>query len=180
MSDQHVVPNGEHEHQVTFHEDVFIPDHTPRKETSTFVKAKKELKASGEYRCAICGDDATIEAHHFFIEKAFELSVQWQQLKDFMTGKTTDFYSHKLNKFVPIPKMHPWHLLKYASQGFDWENFDITKPETFVDSKYNMLPLCSHHHRGSDHSIHELTFPSFIIQSMLKEGFIFSPDEIKV
>lgn len=178
MSDvEKTVPEKEHEHVVTLHEDIFIPDHVKRVQTPIFEHTKKEMNASGLNVCAICGDTAKDEKHHFFCESAFANAYDWEMVKEFMLDRTTQFYSHKLQKVIDIPVMHPVRLMKLMTVGFDWENFDTTNSVTFVDSKYNMIPLCEWHHRGSNHGIHAMTFPSFIAQAFLKPGFIFSKDE---
>ncbi|WP_296661916.1 hypothetical protein [Paraburkholderia sp.] len=57
-------------------------------------------------------------------------------------------WSHKLQRVVPIPKKHPIRDLIRLPQGFDRDAFDPARPETFVDSVYNQLPLCELDHRG--------------------------------
>jgi hypothetical protein len=65
------------------------------------------------------------------------------------------------------------------ARGFDWRAFDPAKPETFVDSPQNMLPLHMKFHRSTTHGIHHRSFPTFVFQGYpRKAGFIFSPDEI--
>jgi len=71
-----------------------------------------------------------------------------------------------------------WDLIR-LTQGFDWEAFDTTKPEIFVDSVYNQLPLCELHHRGKGHGRHEESDPVWNVQAFLIPGFVYSPDELK-
>lgn len=86
-------------------------------------------------------------------------------------------------------EVHHFHCEWSMSDSQDWEvkmrrnhpNFDwstFTKPEDFVDSEYNMMILCAKHHRGKDHGIHAMTYPAWVAQRGVKDGFILTPDEL--
>jgi hypothetical protein len=54
-----------------------------------------------------------------------------------------------------------WIICKITeARGFDWQAFDPVKPETFVDSPQNMLPLHMKFHRSPTHGIHHRSFPT--------------------
>jgi hypothetical protein len=64
-------------------------------------------------------------------------------------------------------------------QGFDWQAFDPSKPETFIDSPQNMLPVVEKFHRSSTHGIHHRSMPTYMVQAWPRvKNFIFTPDEI--
>lgn len=168
-----------HEHHDTLTEDVFYPGHEPRTESALFRHTKAHMKAEGIYQCAVCGDTEKIESHHVLIEWAFSDAVDWQWIKDVALNKRDTMFSHKLQREVPIPRRHLVWVLIALAQGFDWEGFDVTKPETFVDSEHNQLPLCDLHHRGKFHGVHAESLPLFAVQAFLKPGYVYSPDELK-
>lgn len=63
-------------------------------------------------------------------------------------------------------------------RGFDWEAFDPSKPEMFVDSMANMLVLHAKFHRHKNHGIHARTFPEWLFQAFPRRaGFVFTSDE---
>ncbi|MFM0503987.1 hypothetical protein [Paraburkholderia caffeinilytica] len=168
-----------HETHRTLAEDVFYPDHEPRTESALFRASKHEMKQEGGYVCAVCGDDQTVESHHRFFEWAYSHAIDFAWIKSVALNQVDTLWSHKLQRAVPIPKKHPvWDLIR-LTQGFDWDAFDASQPETFVDSVYNQLPLCELHHRGKDHGRHEETDPVWNVQAFLIKGFVYSPDELK-
>lgn len=170
---------NEHEKRSTLIEDTFYPDHEPRTESALFRATKKNMKAEGIYQCAVCGDTENIESHHRFFEWAYQSAIDFAWIKAVALNQTDVMWSHKLQCIVPIPKKHPvWDLIKLA-QGFDWDAFDPTTPESFVDSEFNQWPLCELHHRGHGHGRHEESDPIWNVQAYLVKGFIYSPDELR-
>lgn len=172
-------PANEHELKATLSEDVFYPNHPPRKESPTFRKTKRTMKADGSYTCAVCGATEQIEDHHRFFEWAYSDAIDWDWIKGVATNQIDTMWSHTLQRIVPIPKCHlVWDLIR-LTQDFDWSNFDTSKPELFVDSPHNMWPLCELHHRAAIHGVHAESYPIWNVQAFLKKGFIYSPDELK-
>lgn len=68
-----------------------------------------------------------------------------------------------------------WVKMRSLHPDFSWSTF--TKPEHFVDSEYNMMVLCKHHHTGKDHGIHMLPYPVWIMQRHALQSFEFAPDD---
>lgn len=179
-------PENEHEVKETFVESEFYPDHAaPRTGSPTFEATKKHGHEAGA-RCAVSLTQERIEYHHIFVEWAYADAVDWQVMKDLGTGKRTTLPVLDVQTMQPTGEeadarwSFAWFVVWFAKwRGFDWEAFDPTKPETFVDSPYNMLPLAERFHRAVNHGIHARTFPTWTAQALpMKAGFIFSEDNL--
>lgn len=183
MSTEH-----EHEEHRSLTEDIFYPDHSPRKESHTFVQTKHKGHSDG-LRCAISGRKDKVEYHHVFIEWAFSDAVDWVMVKDIALGKVKELPVLDLDtdqpdstgETYPVEQSLIYSITKItAARGFDWESFDPERPETFVDSIQNMLVLHEKFHRARYHGIHEETYPVWGFQAFpRKAGFVYSPDELK-
>lgn len=138
-----------HIEQKTIHSCAVDPDHANRTESETFRKAKERLREDGHYKCYICGTDDNIQIHHRAGEYMFENIVDYDLLKEFC--EEWDIYGYgRLLKNIPI---------------------------TTVDDIRNAMPLCMEHHIGVDHEnnntgtgIHDLDFPTWIIQKLAIKG----------
>lgn len=178
-------PKNEHEVTETFVETEFYEDHGgPRKSTPTFEHTKHEGKKAG-MRCAVTLSLDKLEYHHVFVEWAASDSVDWGIMKGLGTGTITELPVLDPYTFQPTGEMAParyslaYFIAKFTEHlGFDWQAFDPAKPETFVDSIYNMLVLHERFHRAKNHGIHCRTFPTWLIQCLPKKpGFVFAPDD---
>lgn len=133
----------------TIHDVAIDPDHANRTESETFRKAKERLKQDGHYKCWICGTDKDIQIHHFVAEYMFENIADLDKAKE--VAETFDIYGYgKLLKNQPLESIEDVRCL---------------------------MALCQTHHTGVDHQdgnsgtgIHSLTFPSWIIQRVAKDG----------
>lgn len=184
-------PNSEHEFKETSTADVFYPDHAPRTESATFRDTKIVGRTAGDV-CAISGTPDNLEYHHVFCEAAFTNAVDWSVVKGVALGTVSALPMLDAETGEPVldenglPKLWPaagsiLHLVVMlaAARGFDWASFDPTQPETFVDSRANMLPLHSRYHRSAAAGVHHLPFPLWIFQAFPRvPGFIFSPAEL--
>lgn len=184
-------PNSEHEFTETDTSDVFYPAHAPRTESATFCKTKHEGKAAGDV-CAISGQSESLEYHHVFCEAAFTNAVDWPTVKGVALGTITSLplidpdTGEALLDENGRPKLWPaqgslLHLVVMlaAARGFDWHAFDPARPETFVDSRANMLPLHERYHRSAAAGMHHLPLPLWIFQAFPRvPGFVFSPAEL--
>jgi len=178
--------NIPHEHLVkeTIVEVEYFPDHPPRVETSTFRATKRKGKAL-DLRCAVSGQPGP-EYHHVFCEEADLMGVDWHVVKGVALGDIKELpvldpvTDQPTDEKFPAEQSLVWAICKIAElRGFDWSAFSPDKPETFVDSLQNMLPLSEKFHRSSTHGIHHRTFPTFVFQGLPRvDGFIFSPDEV--
>jgi hypothetical protein len=179
-----VIVKGEHEFKETLVDDAFYPDHT-RTTTPTFAKTKRDGKKRKD-RCAISGQLTGIEYHHLICEDAFTNGVDWIKTKAIALGEITEIPVLDLGTDLPTNEMWNvkqsllWLLLQITfMRGFDWKNFDPSKPETFVDSFANMLVIHEKFHRSTGYGIHHHTFPIFVFQAFpRKEGFVYTPDEL--
>lgn len=177
-------PANEHEFKETLTDDVFYPDHT-RVDTPTFTHTKRQGKKNGDV-CAISGQSEGVEYHHVFCEDAFTDGVNWQTVKDCATGKIKEL--PVLDPTTNLPTGETFHVAKSllgmilaitTARGFDWEAFDPTKPETFVDSAANMLVLHERYHRAKDVGIHHHTLPIWGFLAFPRaDGFVYSPAEL--
>jgi hypothetical protein len=145
---------GTHEQKTTIVIDVNLPDHEERTTTSKFLHTKKELLVKVGSKCWICGKTEEesgypLEAHHWVIEWAFANAVDWNIVK-------ADF-----------PDFPDWDEL------FSTQNYSL-----FVDNMlWNGKILCKQHHVGLNAGIHYTTYPNWVIQRYLKEGYQYSTTE---
>jgi len=130
------------------HDDVIDPAHADREETPTFRAAKERIKEDGHWKCWVCGTTENVELHHFLAEYMFKDIVDFDVMKE--VAEELDVLGYG-------------KLLK---------NKPITDPE---DIRCYM-PLCTTHHRGVNHAdggsgtgIHELTFPTWLMQKLAKK-----------
>lgn len=184
-------PANEHEFKSSLAEDVFYPAHAPRVESPTFRATKEAGKKAGDV-CSITGATDGTEYHHIFCEEALTNAVDWATVKGIGTGSIRVLPERDPHTGEPrfnddgSPRTYPvnqsliWIVTTLAKlRGFDWDAFDPGKPETFVDSKENMLVLHEVFHRSPGRGIHHSTFPIFIFQCFPRvPGFVYMPDEL--
>jgi len=116
-------------------------------ESSTFRAAKRRLKQDGHYRCYICGTTQNLQVHHYGAEWMFASVIDFEKLKGFLLEWDVYGYSR---------------LLQH-------------QPLTSVDDIRNLLVLCAEHHvsgpqDGAANGIHDITFPAWISQKLVKGG----------
>lgn len=177
---------GEHVDSRTLKEISFYRNHkNPRITTNIFTHTKKEGKAQ-HLPCMISGVQTELEYHHFFCEYSYADAVDWVLVKRVAIGEVTELPVLDLETDQPtgatFDARHSllWLVCKLiALRGFDWHAFDPAKPETLIDSIYNMLVLNKKFHRGPYHGIHMMTFPVWVFQAFPRvPGFVFTPDEM--
>jgi hypothetical protein len=175
---------GEHLVTETIVETEYYPDHAPRTESATFRHTKSAGHKAG-LRCAISGQPNP-EYHHVFCEWADADAVDWVVVKAIATGEITEvpvldlITDQPTGETFPVEQSAIWMICQITTaRGFDWHAFEPTKPETFIDSPQNMLPLAEKFHRSSTRGIHHRSMPTFVFQGYPRAAnFIFSPDEI--
>lgn len=175
-----------HEHlvKVTDIELEYYPDHAARAASSTFRHTEAAGKKAG-LRCAVSGQPSP-EYHHLWVEWADADAIDWSTVKAIALGQITEvpvldlLTDQPTGETFPVEQSAIWKVCKLtAALGFDWASFDPTKPETFVDSPQNMLPLHMKFHRSPTHGIHHRSFPTFVFQGYPRvAGFVFTADEI--
>ncbi|PSR20080.1 MAG: hypothetical protein C7B45_16645 [Sulfobacillus acidophilus] len=136
-------------HQIVRHliEVVNDPTHVRRTETPMFRASKRRLKQDGHYRCYICGTTQNLQVHHYGAEWMFAEVVDYDKLKAWLLEWDVYGYSH---------------LLRH-------------QPLTSVDDVRNCLVLCREHHLsgpadGAANGIHDISFPAWISQKLVKTG----------
>ena len=136
-------------HTITRHliETINDPSHVKRQDTPEFRAAKKRLKQDGHYHCYICGTTQHLEAHHYGMEKMLESVTDFEALQAFLLEWDVYGYSHLLRN----------------------------KPLTSLDDLRNILILCREHHCSSDrdgaaNGVHNISFPAWISQKLVKRG----------
>lgn len=147
------------EHTITRHltEVVITPDHVERSESRAFRKSKDRLRQDGHYHCYICGSTESLQVHHYAAEWSLENALDHNKVKAFC--EEWDVYGYgRLMKNVPM---------------------------TTVDDVRNCMVLCQEHHTGgtSDgaaNGIHNITFPAWISQKLVKDGEQTVPLEIQM
>lgn len=149
-----VVPGHEEQQEVMQFVEV-TPDHPERKDSLLFKHARQELLDTG-YGCFIgqgCSE-GPLEAHHFFVEWSKAQAIDW----------------HKLQACA-IYMVNPQNGLQLSV--VDWVAV-LVSPETFVDSKANLMMLCAKHHRDPAHGTHHLPYSLWILQKYGIDGFEFT------
>jgi hypothetical protein len=143
---------NEHEQKRTLTVDVFIPDHPDRSNTPIFEATRRELITHNpEAKCEV--DNGHCDHDHPL--ELHHKHVEW------CDSNGVD-----------------WEKVKQEIPDFPWATFDPSKPETFIDSKWNAKQvLCKKHHTGVGHGIHCLDGPTWQMQKLQKADFVFSPDE---
>lgn len=176
-----VIPTGTHEVKSTLVDDGFTPDHAQRKDSPIFNATKRLLHGA---RCWISGHKDTVEQHHCFIEWSLANGVDWQKVKDIATGKITELQvldphtDQPTGEVAPVKGFMIYWILEWTKfRGFDWEAFDPTKPETFVDSPQNMAPIAKIFHTGK-RGVHRHSFPFWLFWAWPRlPGFVYTADE---
>lgn len=179
-------PANEHEFKATYSVDFFyINEPEPRTASPTFAKMKRKADSDGAV-CAISGQPNP-QYHHIFCEYAARDQVNWQIVKGVALGKIDSLPVLDLKtdqpiegKFFPAKDSLLFKICKWAEIcfGMDWNLFDPSNPESFVDSIHNMLPLNAKFHIEKDHGIHLMPFPEFLLQILPRiAGFVLTPDE---
>lgn len=68
-----------------------------------------------------------------------------------------------------------WDKAKEQYPAFDWPSFDSSKPELFIDSIFNTIPLCELHHRGpAPYGIHHTPGPIWNVQKVMQNDFKYT------
>lgn len=181
--------NGEHEQKETIRLDIFEPGHEKRTESAIFAATKKALKAAGVDYCAICNSRVEVEYHHRFAEWCYTNAIDWHLWRAMMLDPTIQV---PIRSYAGMDGDTPkWEVIQVPAsktlafrigynvrgEGFDWAKFSPDNPAEFVDSKYNMEPICKLHHIRADHGIHLVPLPIWFAQGLVRPDFEFSPDE---
>ena len=130
------------------------PAHAKRTESAEFRRSKKRLKADGHYTCWVCGTPANIQIHHYGAEWSLATVIDMEKLKAYC--EEWDIYGYG-------------RLMK-------------NQPMTSVDDVRNCMALCREHHLsgpadGAANGIHDITFPIWVSQKLVKDGMVTVPED---
>lgn len=148
------IKNEEHLLKETLEVTEIVPGHGER-ESEIFNKSRHQIIKVEKRPCYFCGavdtHEAPLEAHHSPIE--------------FSLANDVDF-----GPDAQIRKDFP---------AFDWKNFDLKggDPFLFVDSVFNLVPVCRPCHTGKNRGIHAKPYPFVIIRRYVKKGVALTPEE---
>jgi hypothetical protein len=133
------------------------PGHAPRKESALFARSRDELIHDHGFGCFIangeCDHASPLEAHHHFVEWSKTNAVDWAKLAEAARA----------------------HHLVNPQNGDDLYNVDWEAvkrdPASFVDSTFNLVILCSVHHRDPSNGIHHIPSSLWLLQKYARDGF---------
>lgn len=127
-------------------EDVFYPEHEPRKASAEYARTHHHLVVELDEPCWICG------IRNSDVQKIADPKVkrQWQL------------------------ETHHDELEWAAANGVDlalvmrdWPDLtDRDKLRAWLDSEANMLVLCALHHRSPKYGIHAISYPAWKLQRL--------------
>ena len=142
--------------KTTLKEVLILPEREERTESPLFRKNKVKLKRDGHWKCFICNSIIDLEVHHYGCEYSLRDACDFIKLKEFCESHDTYGYG-KVLRNIPI---------------------------TSVDDIRNCMVLCREHHLSSDsdgvaNGFHNITFPTWIIQKLQKDGENVVPENTK-
>lgn len=175
------VPASEHEVKSTLIDDSFTEDHAQRTDSPTFTATKRTLQGS---RCCISGHTEQVEQHHTTLEWSLQFGVDWPSVKGIALGEIKELpvldpeTDEPTGETAPVEGFLIWEILQYLKwKGFDFVAFDPTKPETLVDSVFNMKPISKLFHTGK-RGIHRHSLPFWLFFAWPRlPGYVYTPDE---
>ncbi len=154
-----------HEDRRQLDERAFYPAHDARKESSAYAKVHKQLCISEDLPCLVCGvRNSTLkdpkknryaakamETHHHIIEWALANAID------------TDRFNNSLRpNLAHAHKDEPmYQRAMTAKEIHDWVDH----------SPHNLWVLCDVHHRHKFLGIHEITYPIWCPQDLLRPDF---------
>lgn len=138
--------------------EVQYPDHSIRKDSPLFLRSRKQLLVKKNTPCYVCGityaKGGAMEAHHCCVEWAASNGIDWNKVK--------------------ADTLYNPHFGNVSQAQFDWDA--VAKDSTlFVDSIYNLMSLCTEHHRSTRYGIHFIPYPIWVLQKWPLTGFEFIP-----
>lgn len=141
----------EHKDTSILKESVIIPQHGERKESALFRNSKKKLREDGHYKCWVCDKTENLEVHHFLCSWAMQNICDYDKLKEL--------------------------TISFDLYGYGKKHAD--RPLISVDDIRNLVVLCRYHHKETYTGIHNITFPTWILQKVGKDNVEVVVDEDK-
>ena len=125
------------------------PAHDPRKASAEYTKVHHHLVYELDEPCWICGQRQSQnppkvhnETHHSTIEWAIANAIDPAKL---------------------VQDLNPTKILASAA--------DEAWLREVLDSEGNLLVLCPRHHRGGTYGIHSVSYPAWVCQKYLRNGY---------
>ena len=131
---------GEHEQRLTLHCDYWIPDHA------------EPRTASPTY----------VKARHHIINVL--------DTPCWVCGSKEQRETHHTHIEHCFAEAVDWAKVAADFPNFDWQSFDPSHPETWLDSEQNLRVYCKLHHTGP-RGVHTNPYPDFVVQRYLRDGF---------
>lgn len=130
-----------HLQRKTVEEDIYYPEHEPRKASSLYRHNHALLVHHLKEGCWICGTREKLETHHWH---------EWAEWQDLDPAKVRAA------------------LLQLDFYGFSRRMAD--EPVVSPDDVRNLVVLCADHHRHREKGVHDLTFPIWLAQRAVLPG----------
>jgi hypothetical protein len=125
-----------------------------------FEKVKRFVKKCS-IGCFICGSTDNTDIHHFYIERSKVGLNNYLKIKNLVLHE-------KLISDV--------YLGHYTSAQIQAQRNLILNNNTlelaFINSIFNLVPLCEKHHTGKGTGVHKMPFPQWIAQRFLRKDII--------
>lgn len=133
-------------------ETVFYPDHDPRKASAEYKRTHEHLVDELDEPCWVCGvrkstlGDPAQNPHGATQLETHHVQVEWALANAVDPAKI-------LADFPAMGAADDEHL------------------RAWLDSEGNMLVLCDVHHRHGLYGVHMVTYPAWVVQRRLVDGY---------
>ena len=157
-----------HSHEVkrTLHEEVFVPAHPARQETSEYKHAHHQIVVVEDQPCWGCG------VRHSTLDDAE------QNPHDASAIETHHILEWSLMGCLDAEKVNRLHLPYLRKLGYDGPDLTVETLPDFVDhSRWNLIPLCSSCHRSVHRGIHGITSPIYLALRLARDGYQLVPED---
>ena len=148
-------------------EEVYYPEHAPRKATAEYRAMHKQLVVEQDHPCLVCGvrnstindpqknlvHAKQIETHHHIVEWSLANAIDLAKFNDRIVSHLRHRNPHKYGNDFTQQQME------------DWVDHD---PD-------NIWVLCDVHHRHSLVGIHSITGPIFGPQDLIRDDYDYTP-----
>lgn len=137
-----------HKVSEVLHQDVFYPAHPPRTESEAYKTIHHRLVVEEDRPCEVCGlrnsdlSNPSVNIHHVREIETHHMVVEWA-LANLVDKEKLEF------------------LLGHSVEDVDsWVDHDAE----------NLIVLCDRHHRHREVGIHELSYPIWVAQKVVKDA----------
>ena len=134
------------------HETMAYPAHDPRKASAEYTKVHHHLVYELDEGCWICGQRQSQNPPRIHNET-----------------------HHAIIEWAVANAIDPSKLIAdFPAMG------EATDPalREFIDSEGGLLVLCPRHHRGGLYGIHSITYPAWVCQKYLRNGYDLATGQV--